>query len=188
MSFGESLGGATEATAPVALTFAVLNEGHGATDVGYVLAAETVPLVGLLLFGGVVADRFSRRLTMLGADVYVFSSEGEATLVRVLDVLCRNRGRLADVPNIAYRDGDWVFTPSEVETNDLVDHPVDYTLFRREDIVHVRIVPRPGDAHGRIAEERPSAANVRVGRHGFCLENGFAERQSRVCGQNVRQR
>jgi MFS family permease len=70
------------AMVPVALTFAVLNEGHGATDVGYVLAAETVPLVGLLLFGGVVADRFSRRLTMLGADLLRFASEG--TLAAIL--------------------------------------------------------------------------------------------------------
>ena len=53
------------AMVPVALTFAVLNEGHGTADVGYVLAAETVPLVALLLVGGVVADRFGRRAAML---------------------------------------------------------------------------------------------------------------------------
>lgn len=70
------------AMVPVALTFAVLNEGHGATDVGYVLAAETVPLVALLLLGGVIADRFSRRLTMLGADLVRFASEG--TLAAIL--------------------------------------------------------------------------------------------------------
>ncbi len=50
---------------PVALTFAVLNERHGTADVGYVLAAQTVPLVALLLVGGVVADRFWRRATTL---------------------------------------------------------------------------------------------------------------------------
>ena len=64
------------AMVPVALTFAVLNQGYGATDVGYVLAAETVPLVGLLLLGGAVADRFSRRASMLGADIVRFCSEG----------------------------------------------------------------------------------------------------------------
>jgi MFS family permease len=62
--------------AMVPLTFAVLNQGYGATDVGYVLAAETVPLVGLLLAGGVVADRFPRRVSMLGADLVRFGSEG----------------------------------------------------------------------------------------------------------------
>jgi MFS family permease len=61
---------------PVALSFAVLNEGHGADAIGYVLAAETIPLVALLLAGGVIADRFSRRLTMLGADLVRFASEG----------------------------------------------------------------------------------------------------------------
>jgi hypothetical protein len=61
---------------PVALTFAVLNEGHGTADVGYVLAAETVPLVALLLVGGVVADRFGRRATMLAADAGRLVSQG----------------------------------------------------------------------------------------------------------------
>lgn len=60
---------------PVALSFAVLNEGRGADAIGYVLAAETIPLVALLLLGGVIADRFSRRFTMLGADVVRFASE-----------------------------------------------------------------------------------------------------------------
>lgn len=61
---------------PVALTFAVLNEGYGTAQVGYVLAAETLPLVALLLLGGVIADRFPRRASMLGADVLRFASEG----------------------------------------------------------------------------------------------------------------
>jgi MFS family permease len=72
--YATSLFGA--AMVPVALTFAVLNQGYGATDVGYVLAAQTVPLVGLLLIGGVVADRFPRRASMLGADLVRFVSEG----------------------------------------------------------------------------------------------------------------
>ena len=53
---------------PVALSFAVLNRGGSASDVGYVLGAETLPLVLLLLVGGVVADRRSRRGVMMGAD------------------------------------------------------------------------------------------------------------------------
>jgi hypothetical protein len=63
------------AMVPVALTFAVLQEGRPAAQVGYVLAAETVPLVVLLLAGGVVADRFSRRAVMLGADIVRCVSE-----------------------------------------------------------------------------------------------------------------
>ena len=53
--------------APVAIAFAVLAHGT-ATDVGYVLAAETTPLVILLLIGGVVGDRRSRRKLMLQSD------------------------------------------------------------------------------------------------------------------------
>ncbi len=74
LGYSASLAGS--AMVPVALTFAVLNEGHGTADVGYVLAAETVPLVALLLVGGVVADRFGRRATMLAADACRLVSEG----------------------------------------------------------------------------------------------------------------
>ena len=53
--------------APVAIVFAVLAHGT-ATDIGYVLAAGTTPLVILLLVGGVVGDRVSRRKLMLQSD------------------------------------------------------------------------------------------------------------------------
>ncbi|MGH3401088.1 MAG: MFS transporter [Streptosporangiaceae bacterium] len=64
------------AMVPVALTFGVLERGGSAGEVGEVLAAETVPLLVLLLFGGVIADRFSRRTTMVSADAVRFVSEG----------------------------------------------------------------------------------------------------------------
>ncbi len=54
--------------APVAITFAVLNHGT-ASEVGYVSAAGLTPLVVLLLAGGVIADRFSRRVVMLSSDL-----------------------------------------------------------------------------------------------------------------------
>ncbi|MBV9381726.1 MAG: MFS transporter [Streptosporangiaceae bacterium] len=63
------------AMVPVALTFAVLQEGRPASDVGYVLAAETIPLVVLLLAGGVVGDRLSRRAVMISADLMRCVSE-----------------------------------------------------------------------------------------------------------------
>jgi MFS family permease len=60
--------------APVAITFAVLE--HGSTsDVGYVAAAGLVPVVVLLLAGGVIADRRSRRLIMLSSDALRMSAE-----------------------------------------------------------------------------------------------------------------
>jgi MFS family permease len=61
---------------PVAFSFAVLDQGRPVADVGYVLAAETIPMVVLLLLGGVVADRFPRRVSMLTADLVRFASEG----------------------------------------------------------------------------------------------------------------
>ncbi|HUY21401.1 MAG TPA: MFS transporter [Acidimicrobiales bacterium] len=61
---------------PVALAFAVFAR-HGPTaDVGYVLGAETLPLVLLLLVGGVAADRFNRRMVMLGADLLRAVAQG----------------------------------------------------------------------------------------------------------------
>jgi len=54
--------------APVAIAFAVLVHGT-ASDVGFVSAAGLTPLVILLLVGGVIADRFSRRLVMLSSDL-----------------------------------------------------------------------------------------------------------------------
>src|SRR5919199_1841166 len=53
---------------PVALAFAVLGLTGSASDVGFVLAAETLPLVVFLLAGGVWADRLPRQLVMLGSD------------------------------------------------------------------------------------------------------------------------
>jgi MFS family permease len=52
----------------VALPFAVLAIGGSATDIGIVSAAGLVPLALLVLFGGVWADRLSRRWVMLVAD------------------------------------------------------------------------------------------------------------------------
>ena len=66
---------AGSAMVPVALTFAVLDQGDGTAAVGWVLGAETVPLVALLLLGGVIADRVPRRALMLGADLVRFASE-----------------------------------------------------------------------------------------------------------------
>jgi MFS family permease len=59
----------------VALSFAVFGMGGGAGQVSAVLAAETAPMVVLLLVGGVIADRFPRRLVMVGADIVRCVSE-----------------------------------------------------------------------------------------------------------------
>ena len=52
----------------VALPFAVLAIGGTATDIGIVEAAGLIPLIVLVLLGGVWADRLPRRTVMLAAD------------------------------------------------------------------------------------------------------------------------
>jgi len=53
----------------VALPFAVLAIGGTATDIGIVEAAGLIPLIFLVLLGGVWADRLPRRTVMIVADV-----------------------------------------------------------------------------------------------------------------------
>jgi Transmembrane secretion effector len=70
-----------DAITGVALAFAVLDLTGSATDLGYVFAAKTVPLVGFLLVGGVFADRLPRRAVMLTADVARFGAQGTVALL-----------------------------------------------------------------------------------------------------------
>ncbi|MEU6657974.1 MFS transporter [Streptomyces sp. NPDC046821] len=53
---------------PVALAAGLLQHGYGAGAVGLAMAASVACFAGLVIFGGVIADRFSTRLLMIGAD------------------------------------------------------------------------------------------------------------------------
>ena len=53
------------AVAPIALAFAVLDLSGSVAALGLVIACRTIPQVLLMLFGGVVADRFSRTRVMV---------------------------------------------------------------------------------------------------------------------------
>ena len=55
--------------APIAVSFAVLDLGGSATQVGLSFAAWTVAQVATLASGGVVGDRLPRRLVMIGSDL-----------------------------------------------------------------------------------------------------------------------
>jgi predicted MFS family arabinose efflux permease len=55
--------------APIAVAFAILDNGGGATAVGLSFAAWTLAQVAMLAFGGVVGDRVPRRTVMIGSDV-----------------------------------------------------------------------------------------------------------------------
>src|ERR1700729_806736 len=59
----------------VALAFAVLDLTGSATDLGIVMAARGITIVGVALIGGVVADRISRRTVMMTADLVRFAGQ-----------------------------------------------------------------------------------------------------------------
>ena len=63
---GSSVG---DALIPVALAFAVLRVGGGATGLGIVLAAFTIGRASFVMVGGVWADRLPRRAVMMTADL-----------------------------------------------------------------------------------------------------------------------
>ena len=68
--------------APVALAFAVLEVSDSASALGIVLAANTIPMVLFLLFGGVIADRLPRVLVLrVGAIALAATQGAAATLV-----------------------------------------------------------------------------------------------------------
>ena len=80
--FGQGVSVLGDRMVAVALAFAVLEVGGSASAVGLVLACATLPLVGSVLIGGVVADRMSRRTVMIGADLVRLLSQGAtATLL-----------------------------------------------------------------------------------------------------------
>lgn len=78
---GRSLSFLGSSMVPVALAFAVLDLTGSAADLGYVLAARSIPLVLFLLVGGVIADRFSRSLVLVLSNLVTGLTQG---LVAVL--------------------------------------------------------------------------------------------------------
>ncbi|MEW6732936.1 MAG: PhpK family radical SAM P-methyltransferase [Acidobacteriota bacterium] len=82
------------------------------------------------------ADRLSleQQLKSMDADFYVFSAEGEATLVNLLQAL-KSGTSLDAVDNIAYRNGKrYVLTATSIESNTLEENLVDYTLFPAQEV------------------------------------------------------
>jgi len=70
---GSTLG---SAMAPVALAFAILNTLHDSPSaIGTVLVARQVPMVGLLLVGGVWGDRLRRNHVMVASNAISFASQ-----------------------------------------------------------------------------------------------------------------
>lgn len=70
----------------------------------------------------------------LGADIYVCSHEGEATLVQVLQGLKENSD-LSGIPNLVYKVGShYVKTGAYLENNRLEENRVDWRLFPARDV------------------------------------------------------
>lgn len=61
----------------IGLTFAVLDSGGSAADLGYVFAASVFPQVLVMLAGGALADRIGRRRVMLITDIGRSRSAGQ---------------------------------------------------------------------------------------------------------------
>ncbi|MEV5148747.1 MFS transporter [Streptomyces sp. NPDC052727] len=63
---------------PVALAAGLLEHGYGAGAVGLAMASTAAAFAGLVVFGGVVADRFSTRRLMIGADLVRLGTQSVA--------------------------------------------------------------------------------------------------------------
>ncbi|MBL1101834.1 MFS transporter [Streptomyces coffeae] len=57
-----------DAMLPVTITAAVIRAGYGTSGVGYALAALVAPFAALIIFGGVLSDRFGARRLMVVSD------------------------------------------------------------------------------------------------------------------------
>jgi len=75
----------------------------------------------------------------MGADIFVFDSQGESTLSRILEELRRPRPDLSRVPNLIYRDGgggakepSFHRTEREIENNDLDRNVIRWRSFDQD--------------------------------------------------------
>jgi MFS family permease len=73
--FGQLISSFGDRMTPIAYTFAILDLTGNVSDVGFVLAAESVPMVVFFLVGGVWADRISRVKVMLASDIVRFACQ-----------------------------------------------------------------------------------------------------------------
>ncbi|MHB8659946.1 MAG: MFS transporter [Solirubrobacteraceae bacterium] len=78
---GQAISALGDRLVPVALAFAVLDLTGSVGDLGIVLAAQTVPLVVLVLVGGVWADRLPRQWLMLTSDAVRALAQGVSALL-----------------------------------------------------------------------------------------------------------
>lgn len=58
-----------DSVSPIAVAFAILEAGGSSVDVGFALTARIIPLVALVLLGGILADRVSPISVMMFSDI-----------------------------------------------------------------------------------------------------------------------
>jgi MFS family permease len=68
----------------VALSLAVLSATHSGSDLGFVLASQTLPLLIFLLIGGATADRFQRRTVLVFSNLSSGAAQGALAAVIIL--------------------------------------------------------------------------------------------------------
>ena len=74
-------------------------------------------------------DALERLFNSIGADVYVYSSEGEYTLSMVLDAI-KSNGSLENISNVFYKEDKKFILHSQCqEENNLNDNTIDWSLF-----------------------------------------------------------
>lgn len=123
----------------ITTTFYVLN--HPVIEMVEFIRAHN-PKVKIVVGGPLIANHarsheageFKAALTDIGADIYVVESQGESTLAHILR--CLESGvSLADVPNLAYIEGDQLRLTTKVpEANSLDEDFIDWRTFGGEDL------------------------------------------------------
>ncbi|MER5480138.1 MFS transporter [Streptomyces sp. NPDC002734] len=122
---GVSVSALGSAVTPVALAFAVLDLGGSITDLGLVEAVLAICQVVTMLAGGVLGDRFSRKLMMQGGSVASAVVMGLLAVVVLLDAatiwLLALLGGIAGVVTALSRPSSKAMTRVVVPEADLAD-------------------------------------------------------------------
>ena len=92
---GQTISGFGDGVALVALTLLVLDSTHhSVTKPAWFAAARMVPFVAFVLLGGVIVDRFSRRLLLLISDSMRALNRGARGLHRIWHIAVLGTARL----------------------------------------------------------------------------------------------
>lgn len=108
---GQSVSSLGDGVFTIALALVALHIGHSPIDLAYVLAARAVPSVVFALLGGVVVDRFPRRLAMLASDTVRGLAVGVVAIL-----LGRQELRLGEliVMSVIFGTADAFFGPASM--------------------------------------------------------------------------